>query len=743
MICRQSSSCPAGDGRYGTASAMKEDCNKTYEEQVSMDVFDDVSPIRPLNASTEKDRHNRGEINITHPKIRRIETIDQPIRVLRGREIHVSDTSEIISLSDSTDSEPRKTRRNICNSAKKKRKRLEQSTDESIIRERDELRSKLEEANLRIHELGGDGEEGHVSVGSASSRANYPTVEDVMETYKREPVHALEAELRHHIGMVEYVARRSSRLKGTMAKSLYMAVVHMQAGVSEYVRRVVSSPKHRKEADENKELKKQVENMKEEIAELRQMVADLKADNRRLRYTDDDTVDELQVQNEEKEKKIQDLLIERAENNKAYEELRKQIQEEEERKKSKNRRIRIYNSKEEYMCSDIEFPPLEQPKAIYNEEKKIEDIRKSSNKISKRIAKYSNKNENANDREDYVSYRARRQVEVEEDRVSNNNNIVYDNENTGRIHREREHDGNYGRNDNYNNYNKKNRNRQRNTSDRERMALGQRQDKKTYRQTYNYRQRYRPEVIALHCVNDNITYAQAVKKAKEGIDLKKIGIDNVNMRKARNGGIIMRINGPGNKEKADTLAKAMKEVLEKDCVRISRPVKLTDVRITGIDEDVSPDDIKAAIVNLDGGKSDNIKISNIRTTNDGQNVAWISCPAATADKVNREGIDIGWGRVKASKLLPKPVQCYRCLGFGHVRNACKSQIDRSTVCYKCGTDGHKAYECKNEINCIICKESGRKSSHRMGGGRCFSRLEYGGRNVLWNDERGTQRQNRR
>lgn len=72
----------------------------------------------------------------------------------------------------------------------------------------------------------------------------------------------------------------------------------------------------------------------------------------------------------------------------------------------------------------------------------------------------------------------------------------------------------------------------------------------------------------MHCENDNITYAQAVKKAKEGIDLKKIGIGNVNMRKARNGGLIIRFNGPDNKAKADALAKAMKDVLEKDCLRI-------------------------------------------------------------------------------------------------------------------------------------------------------------------------------
>lgn len=40
--------------------------------------------------------------------------------------------------------------------------------------------------------------------------------------------------------------------------------------------------------------------MKDKIAELRQLVADLKENNRRLRYTDDDTVAELQDQNVEK-----------------------------------------------------------------------------------------------------------------------------------------------------------------------------------------------------------------------------------------------------------------------------------------------------------------------------------------------------------------------------------------------------------------------------------------------------------
>lgn len=215
-------------------------------------MFAGSSPIRSHNASVYKEDYENDEGNITHPKIRSVETLMKLVRVLRGRMIHTTDTtSEVISVGDSSDSEPRKVRRSGCRNAKK-RKRLERSIEDTIIRERDELRKKLEEANLRIYELGGNDDDGQSlrgSVGSASPRKNYPRVEDVMETFRHEPIHALEAALRHQIGMVQQVARKSSRLKGTMAKSLYMAVVHMQAGVSEYVRRAVSSPKFSKEAE--------------------------------------------------------------------------------------------------------------------------------------------------------------------------------------------------------------------------------------------------------------------------------------------------------------------------------------------------------------------------------------------------------------------------------------------------------------------------------------------------------------
>lgn len=67
-------------------------------------------------------------------------------------------------------------------------------------------------------------------------------------------------------------------------------------------------------------------------------------------------------------------MTERKENKRAYEELKKQIQEREEQKKNEIRRIRIYNNDPEPTCCDPEFPPLERPKSASTEKKNIDNI---------------------------------------------------------------------------------------------------------------------------------------------------------------------------------------------------------------------------------------------------------------------------------------------------------------------------------------------------------------------------------
>lgn len=71
-------------------------------------------------------------------------------------------------------------------------------------------------------------------------------------------------------------------------------------------------------------------------------------------------------------------------------------------------------------------------------------------------------------------------------------------------------------------------------------------------------------------------------------------------------------------------------------------------------------------------------------------------------------------------LAKRPLQCYRCGEFGHVRFSCKAKIDRKESCYNCGdVQGHSARMCKSEEpRCIVCEEKGYPLNHRIGSRAC-------------------------
>lgn len=44
---------------------------------------------------------------------------------------------------------------------------------------------------------------------------------------------------------------------------------------------------------------------------------------------------------------------------------------------------------------------------------------------------------------------------------------------------------------------------------------------------------------------------------------------------------------------------------------------------------------------------------------------------------NKKKIKIGWTIVGVTLLKARPLQCFRCWHYGHVKDRCRSQIDRS------------------------------------------------------------------
>lgn len=120
------------------------------------------------------------------------------------------------------------------------------------------------------------------------------------------------------------------------------------------------------------------------------------------------------------------------------------------------------------------------------------------------------------------------------------------------------------------------------------------------------------EVIALHTGADgSISYADALRKAKKKIDIEELGINEANMRRARNGGLIIQIAGQNNRNKADTLANKMKEIFTRSSVQVSRPRRKVD---TLIDEDITSKDVKQAVVCLDEGDPGKIQTGVMKRT---------------------------------------------------------------------------------------------------------------------------------
>lgn len=121
------------------------------------------------------------------------------------------------------------------------------------------------------------------------------------------------------------------------------------------------------------------------------------------------------------------------------------------------------------------------------------------------------------------------------------------------------------------------------------------------------------------------------------------------------------------------------------------------------------------------GKCDaaDIKIGNIQPMRNGLNTVWVRCPISAAVVIAaKKSVRLGWTFVRVELLKSRPMQCFKCWGFGHVRFSCTSTIDRSNLCFNCGGEGHSLRECRSPSRCVVCESAGCNSDHRMGSAPC-------------------------
>ncbi|CAL1680990.1 unnamed protein product [Lasius platythorax] len=150
----------------------------------------------------------------------------------------------------------------------------------------------------------------------------------------------------------------------------------------------------------------------------------------------------------------------------------------------------------------------------------------------------------------------------------------------------------------------------------------------------------RTAAVAIQCSNPD-DYPTVLRKARERISLSELKIQITKTRRAINGGLIIEISGDDNEEKADILANRLREILDTK-VKITRPSKRAAIRIIGMDDSASAEEIAEIVSTIGGCSIADIKTGEIKQTNRGLGSILVQCPLSSAIKLANEGkIQVG------------------------------------------------------------------------------------------------------
>ncbi|XP_028175707.1 uncharacterized protein LOC114363959 [Ostrinia furnacalis] len=216
-----------------------------------------------------------------------------------------------------------------------------------------------------------------------------------------------------------------------------------------------------------------------------------------------------------------------------------------------------------------------------------------------------------------------------------------------------------------------------------------------------------------------VKYEDLIREAKSRINIEELGIvTGLRFRKAKTGGKLLEIPGATSGDRADALATKLREVLPEEDVRVSRPVKTVEVRITGLDDSVTGEELAVAVAKAGNCAIEGVRVGPIRESFLGSGSATVRVPVEVAKQLAKGRLLVGWVSAQVRVLTSKPQRCYRCLVEGHVAAQCPSEVDRSELCFRCGQPGHKSRDCTAPPHCPLCASAGRPAEHRVGNKSC-------------------------
>ena len=185
--------------------------------------------------------------------------------------------------------------------------------------------------------------------------------------------------------------------------------------------------------------------------------------------------------------------------------------------------------------------------------------------------------------------------------------------------------------------------------------------------------------------------------------------------------MLLEISGQDAGSKASRLAERMLATLKELPVKVTVPRKTAELRMTGLDDSVTPEEVAVAVAEAGSCRDDEVSVGPIRYAPRGLGSVWLRCLLTAARKINRGRyvrsggkINIGWSTARATPLPAHQLQCFKCMERRHVCRDCKSAVDRSERCYRCGAEGHRARDCSAPApRCPVCTDLGLQAPHRM------------------------------
>lgn len=221
----------------------------------------------------------------------------------------------------------------------------------------------------------------------------------------------------------------------------------------------------------------------------------------------------------------------------------------------------------------------------------------------------------------------------------------------------------------------------------------------------------RRETIVIHTDSENaeMSYANVMKRLRNGINVTDVGVHVAECRKAK-GGIELKIT----ERKQGAATQFIKEIdkVMSGQVAAKKTERRIQMLIKDLEDGVDREEISEAIDRAFGiTKKEEIEVRDPRPPQYGKGPcsAIVIAPCSIARQLlDLSKIKIGWKRCRIAELVTPP-RCYKCQTFGHTAYECKENSSKKRKCLKCGDEDHVARECKNALKCYVCGTPGHRA----------------------------------